>query len=77
MRALGNSVSRRPHCPGLRSAFFVNRPNDVWGCPAAPEGFSFTAFLALLLSSRFSTCVFVWCVSVVLCVVCVCVSVVL
>ena len=31
------------------SSFSINRPKDVQGCPAAPEEFSFTAFLALFL----------------------------
>ena len=30
-------------------SFSIDRPKDVQGCPAAPEEFSFTAFLALFL----------------------------
>ena len=35
----------------------INRPKDVLGCSAAPEEFSFTAFLCSVLVSRFSSCV--------------------
>ena len=38
-------------------AAFSDRPKDVWGSPAVPEEFSFTAFLALFLFLRFSLCV--------------------
>ena len=43
------------HFTELDIATSINRPNDVWGCAAAPEEFSFTAFLALFLFSRFSS----------------------
>ena len=36
-------------CPALHIAACVNQPKDVQGCPAAPEEFSFTAFLASFL----------------------------
>ena len=49
-------VVRTP-CPALHIATSINRPKDVQGCPTVPEDFSFTAFLALLLFSRFSLCV--------------------
>ena len=51
--------------PALHIAACINRPKDVQGCPAAPEEFSFTAFLALFLFLRFSLCV---CVCVCVCV---------
>ena len=44
-------------CQNFTCSSSINRPNDVSGCPAAPEGFCFTAFLALSLFSRFSSCV--------------------
>ena len=49
------------HFPELNIAASINRPKDVQGCPAALEDFSFTAFLALFLFSRFSSCVFMTC----------------
>ena len=61
----------RAPCLELHIAFFVNRPKDVQGCPAAPEEFSFTAFVALFLFAVLIVCV---CVCVVVCVyVCGCV----
>ena len=39
--------------------FSTNRPKDVQGCPAAPEEFSFTAFLALFLFAVLIVCVWV------------------
>ena len=53
------------HFPELHIAASINRPKDVSGCSAAPEEFSFTAFLALSLFSRFSSCA---CVCVCVCV---------
>ena len=46
-----------PHPLSWTALFFVNRPKDVEGCPAAPEEFSFTAFLALILSVDLIVCV--------------------
>ena len=43
------SVSYHNCRPGLHATLFINRPKDVSGCSAAPDEFSFAAFLALFL----------------------------
>ena len=48
--------SRHPRARACVCVLSINRPKDVWGCPAAPEEPSFTPFLALFLLAHACVC---------------------